>query len=86
MAFSSALTQRSAIAGLRVHFGTWDGGGANGGDINTGLDKVKHIVLTPSGASTATTSAVNETLPCDGRAVTIANGADIDGYWMAIGY
>ena len=87
MAFSSTVTQRAGALGarLRVSWGTWDGGGDNGGDIDTTLTKCYHIALTPSTSAPAAAPAVNETLPCDGSAVTIDCGADVDGYWMAWG-
>jgi len=86
MAFSSAITERSVMGNKRVHFGTWDGGGDNGGDVNTGLKSVEYMSLTPLTSASAAAPAVAETLPVDGSAVTIACGADVDGYWMAMGY
>jgi len=86
MAFSSAVSERTIFGNKRVHYGTFDGGGDNGGDINTGLASVEFMSLTPLTTAPAAAPAVAETLPVDGSAVTIACGADVDGYWMAIGY
>jgi hypothetical protein len=86
MAFTSTITQRPISMGnKRIAIGTWDGGGASGGDINTGLRSCEFISLTPKGSATVAGVACDETLPCAGSAVTIACGADVDGHWMAIG-
>ena len=85
MAFTSTVTERTSMRNKRVHYGTFDGGGDSGGDIDTGLRSVEFISLTPLTTAPAEAPAVAETLPCDGSAVTIACGADVDGYWMAIG-
>lgn len=70
-----------------MSWGTWDGGGDSGGNIDTGLRLCDFITLTPdSGTGPAAAPTVNETLPCDGSAVTIALGEDVNGYWMAWGY
>jgi len=87
MGFTSTITDRpKAVGHERMSRGTWDGGGENGGNINTGLRMCHFITLTPGAAATAYGMAVNETLPYDGSAVTIACGADVDGYWQAWGY
>ena len=86
MSFSSAVTIKTVMGNKRVHMGTWEGDGDNGGDVDTGLRSVEMMQLTPGASESAAAPAVNETLPCDGSAVTIACGADVDGFWMAIGY
>ena len=87
MAFSSTITQRPITMGTRrISMGSWDGGGDNGGDIDTGLWRCEMIVLTPSATPPAAAPAHVETFPCDGSAVTISCGADVDGNWMAFGY
>jgi hypothetical protein len=88
MAFSSAILQRPiplGYSGYSFSFGTWDGGTDNGGDISTGLNKVYQFFAQPYGASVAHSTAVTETFPLAGGDVTIANGADTDGYWFAVG-
>lgn len=86
MAFSSTITAQVVMGSKYVNYGTWDGGGDNGGNIDTGLHKVEHISLTAKGSAPAAAPAVNEVLPYDGSAITIACGANVDGYWMAWGY
>ena len=88
MAFTSTVTDRPKTRGHeRVSRGTWDGGGDNGGNIDTGLRKCHFITLTPNGsAGPAAQVALDETLPCDGSAVTIACGEDANGNWQAEGY
>lgn len=83
MAFTSTVTQRTVMGNKRVHIGTFDGGGENGGDVNTGLRSCEILIPVPSTATGNTTVA--ETFPCAGSAVTIASGADVDGAWVAIG-
>ena len=86
MAFTSAITDRTADKGFRVHMGTWTTD-TTGGDIDTGLTTCHMIVLQTSGAGvSADQSAVDETLPVAGSAVTIACTSGADGYWVAWGY
>jgi hypothetical protein len=88
MAFTSAILQRPipvGYSGYSFSFGTFDGGAANGGDINTALSKVYFFFAQPYGASQAHSSAVDEVLPLASGVVTIDNGADTDGYWFALG-
>ena len=69
----------------RVHFGTWTTD-TTGGDIDTGLAQCEGMVLQTSGAAvSADQSAVNETLPVAGSAVTIVCTSGADGYWIAWG-
>ena len=88
MSFTSVITDRpKAIGHERMSRGTWEGDGDSGGNIDTGLRKCHFIKLTPKGsAGPAAAPAVDETLPCDGSAVTVALGEDCDGYWEAWGY
>lgn len=88
MAFTSTVTDRpKAMGHERMSRGTWECDGDSGGNINTGLRMCHFIILTPSGsAGPAAQVTVDETLPYDGSAVTIACGEDIDGYWQAWGY
>ena len=87
MAFTSAITKRAKMIGTgSINFGTWTTD-TTGGDIDTGLLNVDAIFLQTSGSAvSADQSAVNETLPCDGSAVTIVCTSGADGTWMAIGY
>ncbi len=87
MAFTSTILKKGMIPGSgRIHCGTWTTD-TTGGDINTGLLKCEAIFLQTSGAAvSADQSAVNETLPVDGSAVTIVCTSGADGYWLAIGY
>ncbi len=88
MAWSSTLSSRPKSFGhLRFSFGSWDGTGVTGGDINTGLRKCVSMMLTHKGSATEAASAVvNETYPCDGTAVTIVCTSGDVGYWLAFGY
>ena len=88
MAFTSTIQQKGIPPGnYRIAFGTFDGGGENGGDVSTGLNRVLWFIPYPSGSSgPAAQIAVNETFPLAGGTVTIACGADVDGYWVAGGY
>jgi hypothetical protein len=83
MAFSSTMTSRSKLANKNVTFGTWDAGGTDGGDIDTGLTVCEFIALTPKGINMVV--ACTESLPADGSAITIDVEGDVDGYWMAVG-
>jgi len=85
MAFSSTVTESTVMGNKRVHFGTWTTD-TTGGDIDTGLRSCEFITLQTSGSAvSADQSAVNETLPVAGSAVTIACTSGADGFWMAIG-
>jgi len=89
MAFSSTITARPcAMGNKRVAVGTFtQAGGDTGGDINTGLRSCEFIMLQTTGAAaSADQSAVDETLPVDGSAVTIVTTAGVVGNWLAVGY
>lgn len=88
MAFESAIVQRPIAFGNKRHsWGTFtNGAGDSGGDVNTGLRSCEVMLLQVGAAASAEAPAVNETLPCDGSAVTIATTAGADGTWYAIGY
>ena len=86
MAFSATKTGESVFGNKRVTYGTWDGGGDTGGDINTGLRIVDFMTLTAAGALiVADAPTINETFPVAGDAVTIIVTSDTDGYWIAYG-
>ena len=85
MAFTSAITGRTAFKNKTVTYGTWDTD-TTGGNINTGLRMCEMIFLQTSGnAVSADQSSVNETLPVAGSAITIVCTSGADGYWLAIG-
>lgn len=91
MAFASARTDNGipiVIGNKKMTFGTYTNtGGGTGGNINTGLKVCERLFMQTGGAAvSADQSAVNETLPADGSAITVVNTADSDGTWMAIGY
>lgn len=89
MAFTSTVTGNvpNTIGSKRSTWGTYTSdGGSEGGNINTGLSICEFITLTPNSATVETNApAVNETLPVDGSAVTIATDANESGYWFAFG-
>lgn len=87
MAFTSAITDKTVIGNLRMHYGTYtSSGGGTGGNIETGLSTVNLFVLQPKGSAVATNgSVVNETFPLTGSPVTIVSDADQVGQWMAVG-
>jgi len=83
----SALS-RTVIGNKRMTIGTATVAGT-GGEINTGLRICEWIGLTSNdaGAVSADGVTVNETLPCDGSAVTVICTNTVDSIeFMAIGY
>jgi hypothetical protein len=87
MAFSSAVSYKTVFGNRRVHYGTWTGSGATGGNVDTGLRLCENILLTVHGSAvTSNQCAVNESLPVAGSAVTIVHDSGINGYWIAFGY
>ena len=86
MGFVSTITGTTVFGNKAVTWGTFDGGSATYGDIDTGLRICEHIDLTiKKGTAAALALAVVETMPYDGSAISIRTGADIDGYWWAFG-
>jgi hypothetical protein len=88
MAFSSAITARPfAMGNKRVSTGTFTQvGGDTGGNIDTGLRSCEFMMLQTGGAAvSADQSAVNETFPCAGSAVTIVTTDGANGFWLAVG-
>jgi hypothetical protein len=87
MAFTSTITGHSALGNKRLNYGTYSTSSTEtGGDIDTGLVSCEFIALQQTASAvTADAPVVNETLPCDGSAVTIVQTASADGYWMAFG-
>jgi len=85
--FSSAITDRRVCDGFLIHQGTYTNGATGDKNIDTGLRVVRNIKLTQKGSAViADVPSINETLPCDGSAVTIVTTGDTDdGYWRAEG-
>jgi hypothetical protein len=87
MAFSSTVTDKTVFGNKRRHHGTFSCSSAAGGDIDTGLRRCESINLTHmASAVVANCPVVDETLPCDGSAVTIVTDSSAAGYWEATGY
>jgi len=88
MAFVSAIRAVENIGSLKFTYGTFlSSGGDAGGDIVTGLIACEGMILQHSGAAVvASAPSVYETLPVDGKAVTIVTTANTGGYWMAWGF
>lgn len=85
MAFTTTTDIDTVMGTFAVRGGTYaSDGGSTGGDINTGLHKCHHMVLTPN--ASAMEVGTNETFPCDGSAVTIVTEANAAGRWLAFGY
>ena len=86
MAFSSTITDRSAMNNKAVTWGTFNAASVTGGNIDTGLRQVDFMTLQTGGSAvSADQSAVNETLPADGSAITIVCTTSTAGFWMAFG-
>ncbi len=87
MTFSSTIKERANFGGYRVTSGTFtNDDGSTGGNIATELRTVRIFFLTATGATVdPATPALNETLPCDGNAVTIVTTANRGGNWTAFG-
>jgi len=83
MAFTSEILGRTYFGNKAITYGTYTTD-TTGGDIDTGLGICDMICIQPGGGTTST-SAVNETLPVDGSAITIVVASGVDGYWWAIG-
>jgi len=87
MAWTSTITARTVAGNKRIHYGTWDGTAATGGDIDTGLAMCESIMLTHKGSAVeAAVAVINDTLPVAGNEVTVVCTSGDAGYWMAIGH
>ena len=88
MTFASTIIGKTTFGNKEASWGTFtNASGDTGGNINTGIMTVTRMELTIKGAAVvAANPSVNETMPCDGTAVTIVTGDDEDGYWYAEGY
>lgn len=87
MAFTNAVVGRTVMGNKRVTYGTYTSAdGSTGGNIDTGLTVVDDIQLQSGGSAVkASAPSLNETLPCDGSAVTIVSVANEVGTWKAFG-
>jgi hypothetical protein len=86
-ALTTSVRSQTIMGNKRVHMGTATGSGT-GGEIDTGLRTCEMILLTANDSSvSADAVTLNETLPCDGGAVTVIHSSGV-GYveFMAIGY
>jgi len=87
MAFTSVVTHKSVAGDVCITYGTYAStDGATGGNINTNTDRCLFIKLQPLGESAQLLSpSIDETVPCDGKAVTVVTNANESGIWIAIG-
>jgi len=88
--FASAITERIVQGNRRVNRGTWTNSATGAKNIDTGLRVVTSMKIQQtavSNAVSATAPTINETLPCDGSAVTIVTTGNTDnGNWIAEGF
>ena len=87
MAFTSSVDSYGILGDRRCTRGRFEQGGSDtGGDIDTHMTMVELLLFQIENATaTADVPVVNETFPCDGRAVTIVTPAGVSGVWCAIG-
>jgi hypothetical protein len=88
MAWSHDVDIDSVAGNMAIRGGTYTTSGATtGGNINTGLHQCVHMELVATGTPVvADAPTVDETLPCDGTAITIICTAATTGRWLAYGY
>lgn len=84
---TTTITKRTVSGDVVMVFGTITGTGGNvTGDILTGLRRVLHCNVQPTGdAVDANQINVNETMPCDTGNVTVVRDADAPGTFVAFG-
>ena len=88
-AITTTMDERTVFGNMRVHFGHFDPGANTGGEIDTRLRRCHFIHFFIKHSSVhADAMAVNETMPCDGSAVTVVHTNNPGGtiYFMAVGY
>ncbi len=85
-AFAYTHTEEFVGGGMRFAHGTFtSSGGATGGDIYTGLERVVGMkLMQKSDAVVASDPKVNESMPCNDP-VTIVTAANAAGRWFAWG-
>jgi hypothetical protein len=88
MAFSSEIKGYGKSGDKATTWGIFTNGSSDtGGDIDTGLVICESISIEFTGsAAVADAAAINESFPCNGRAITIVTTANADGIWRAVGY
>jgi hypothetical protein len=85
MAFAYAVNYRYHIGGTEVVGGTYTNvSSGTGGVINTGLNTVGSIQLTPSSADSPYYTTTIPSAPVNG-AITIVTGSTLGGSWEAKG-
>lgn len=86
MGFSFAITKRGVFGDLRGAIGTYvSDSGSTGGDLDLEMKNCYFVVLQPTGAAINDSPRVNETMPCDGAAITIVAAANEVGVFFALG-
>ncbi len=86
MVFSSTVSVKGVMGNKRVHMGTFTNTAVTtGGNLDTELVVCEAVFLQPGASVAADQCSVNETLPFNGRAVTIVTTAGVDGFWIAWG-
>lgn len=87
MAWSYTIdTVRLPLGNRWLTYGTWDGTGVTGGDIDTQLTRVDCFLISHTGnAVEAATAVANEAFPLVGGSVTMVCTAGDAGVWLAIG-
>ena len=87
MAFTYTKDGISIWGTHKISYGTFTNGATDeGGDVNTGLNKILWFHITVKATTTAATlPVVNETFPLAGPNVTIVCEDGQDGYWVAGG-
>lgn len=86
MAFGFTINRQTVFGNVRVCGGTYySDGGDTGGVIETGLDRVEYISLTPLAAAPGNSHVVsNATVPYSPD-ITIITPANANGLWVAYG-
>ena len=91
MTFSNTINDNGVpnIAGTqKIMTGTFTNtAGSNGGDVKTGLRRVKYFDANQTGAAleSAGKPVANETFPTSTGDITIVTSSDADGIWTAYG-
>jgi len=87
MTFTSTIIRQTISETRRRIEGTFlNTDNDTGGDIDTTLTIVELVLLQVTGSSVVSAPVVNESLPLQGRNVTIVTSADAAGIWVAEGY
>ena len=86
-ALTTTIDKRISLGNMRGVVGHWVNSGT-GGEVNTGLRQCHALFASPLDSSVvADQFAINETLPCDGSAVTVVTTSNaLTWKFFAIGY